>query len=283
MMEYRALGKTGEKLSVIGFGGIIVMNETPEQAQAQVDRAVESGVTYFDVAPSYGNAEERLGPALEPYREDCFLACKTGQWKKAAAWEELKRSLDLLKTDHFDLYQHHGVSSRADVETILGPGGALECFLEAREQGLVKHLGFSAHSEEAALALLEGYPYDSVLFPVNWVIWHHGHFGHQVVAKTEELGIGLLAIKTLGKRRWAEGEEHSWPKCWYKPLDTLEEAVTGVRFTLSKPVTAAVSPSHAELLWLMLDAWERFTPMSEEEANALAPQAEELEPFFVAP
>ena len=118
MMEYRALGKTGEKLSVIGFGGIIVMNETPEQAQAQVDRAVESGVTYFDVAPGYGNAEERLGPALEPYREDCFLACKTGQREKAAAWEELKRSLDRLKTDHFDLYQHHGVSSMADVATI---------------------------------------------------------------------------------------------------------------------------------------------------------------------
>ena len=122
-LERRALGRTGEKLSVIGFGGIVVMDATTEQAAARVRAAIEAGVNYFDVAPSYGNAEDMLGPALEPHRKGVFLACKTQGRTKEAATLELDRSLRKMRTDHFDLYQHHAVTKKADVETILGPGG----------------------------------------------------------------------------------------------------------------------------------------------------------------
>ncbi|NQT18211.1 MAG: aldo/keto reductase [Planctomycetes bacterium] len=269
-MDKRKLGRTGEELSVIGFGGIVVTNETPAAAARLVSEAIDRGINYFDVAPSYGNAEERLGPALKPYRESVFLACKTGQRKAAEAREELHRSLSRLCTDHLDLYQHHGVSTVQDAEEILGPGGAMETFLDAKEAGLIRYIGFSAHSEEAALLMLDRFPFDSVLFPVNFACWHQGHFGSRIMSRASELGVGRLALKALARRPWTEGEERKWPKCWYCPVDDLDDAKVAVRFALSKPITAAVGPSHAELLWLACDAASHFTPMSEEEESAIA-------------
>jgi len=162
-IEKRALGKTGEMLSMIGFGGIVVDKATTEQAASRVREAIDYGINYFDVAPSYGNAEEMLGPALEPYRKDVFLACKTGERKKDGARRELEQSLKRLHTDHFDLYQLHAVTTLEDVDTIFGKDGALETFVEARDEGKVKYLGFSAHSVEAAMALM-----DLILIPSSF-------------------------------------------------------------------------------------------------------------------
>ena len=279
-MERRLLGRTGESLSVVGFGGIVVMNEEPAAAARLVAQAVDRGISYFDVAPTYGNSEERLGPALEPYRRSVFLACKTTQRTKDQAEKELQRSLKLLRTDHFDLYQHHGVKTLEEVEQILGPGGAMEAFLAAREKGLIRFIGFSAHTEEAALALMERFPFDSILFPFNWVCWHQSHFGPRVLGKAQELGIGALALKTLAKRKLKEDEQKKWPKCWYAPVDTPEEASLALRFTLSRPITAATSPSHAELLWWACDTADRLRPLSQEEEAQVAKLSEGLEPIF---
>jgi aryl-alcohol dehydrogenase-like predicted oxidoreductase len=279
-MERREFGKTGEKVSVVGFGGIICMNEEPTEAKKLVSQAVDRGITYFDVAPSYGNAEERLGPALAPYRKKVFLACKTGKRTAAESETELEHSLARLKTDHVDLYQHHAVTTLDDVETIMGPGGAMETFVKARAAGRVRFLGFSAHTEEAALALMDRFAFDSVLFPVNWTCWLASGFGEKVLHKAEKKGMARLALKTLAKRTWAEGEEKAWPKCWYKPVDTYEEATRAVRFTLSKPVTAAVSPGHAQLLWWMCDAAEHARPLSAREEEALAEEARGLAAIF---
>ena len=277
----RPLGKTGEKLSIVGFGGIVVMNETQESANQLVAQAIERDINYFDVAPSYGNAEERLGPALEPYRDSVFLACKTQQRTKAGAEAELQQSLERLRTDHFDLYQFHAVKSLIDVKVIVGKGGAMEAFLEAREKGLIRHIGFSAHSEQAALDLLDRFEFDSVLYPINWVCWHRGNFGPSVVAKAEEQGIGILALKALAKQK-RSGQFKEWPKCWYEPVNSAKEAALGLRFTLSRPVTAAVSPSYAELLWWECDAAEVYEPLSQQEEAQLAEQSKELSPIFTA-
>jgi aryl-alcohol dehydrogenase-like predicted oxidoreductase len=259
-MEKRSLGKTGERLSVIGFGGIVVRDEPPPKAAEHVARAIERGINYFDVAPTYGNSEERLGPALQPYRDQVFLACKTEQRAAKEAAAELHCSLARLKTGHFDLYQLHGVSSLEQAEQILAPGGALEAFTQARQQGLIRHIGFSAHSEEAALRLLDAFPFDSVLLPINLFCWREGGFGPRVCEKAVQKGTGILALKCLAKRPWREGEGRKWPKCWYAPVDTVAEAKIALAFTLSQPVTAAVSPSHAELLWLACDALEALGP-----------------------
>lgn len=180
-MEYRTLGQTGQKLSVIGFGGIVVTETPQDEANRLVASAVARGVNYFDVAPSYGDAEDRLGPALRPHRDGVFLACKTGMRDAVGARAELESSLAKMHTDHFDLYQLHAMTKMEDVETVLGPGGAMETFLRARDEGKVKYLGFSAHSTEAAVALLDRFPFDSVLFPLNFCTYLEGNFGPQVV------------------------------------------------------------------------------------------------------
>lgn len=197
-IERRTLGKTGRKLSVIGFGGLVLKNSTPAQAAEWVRQAFEAGVNYFDVAPSYGNSEERLGPALEPYRREVFLACKTTQRRRAEAAAELERSLSRLRTDHFDLYQLHAVTRLDEVETILGPGGAIEAFEDARQAGKIRLIGFSAHSVEAAQALMERREFDTILFPVNYATWHAGNFGPQV-------------LETARKRKMASSPSKPWP------------------------------------------------------------------------
>jgi aryl-alcohol dehydrogenase-like predicted oxidoreductase len=279
-VERRELGTTGEKLSVVGFGGIVVMEETTEDAQRFVDEAIDRGVNYFDVAPTYGNAEERLGPALKPWRSGVFLACKTTERTKAGASKELARSLQRLKTDHFDLYQLHGVVSMDEVKSILAPGGALEAFVAAREKGLVRFLGFSAHSEEAACALLDAFPFDSVMFPVNYVTWLKGNFGPRVVDAARRRGAGVIALKALAQAKLDKGEHRPWSKCWYKPVDTPEEASLALRFTLSQPVTAALSPSHVELLRWQMDAADNLSPLSEAEMTYLKEKAAGIRPLF---
>jgi len=112
-------------LSIIGFGGIVVKDAKPEDASVLVKLAIDSGINYFDVAPSYGDAEIKLGPALEPYRKNVFLACKTTKRTKDESRAELEQSLQHLRTDHFDLYQLHAVTTIEDVNTIFGPDGAI--------------------------------------------------------------------------------------------------------------------------------------------------------------
>ena len=143
----------------------------PGVAANLVAEAVDRGINYFDIAPSYGNAQERLGPALAPYRNKCFLACKTEGRMKDDSRAQLEESLKLLKTDHVDLYQFHALTKMADLDKVLGPGGAMETMEAAKKEGKIRFIGFSVHSVETALAALDRYNFDTVLFPVNWVLY----------------------------------------------------------------------------------------------------------------
>ncbi len=280
-IERRALGRTGERLSVIGFGGIVVMNASTEEAARRVAAAVDRGVNYFDVAPSYGNAEQMLGPALQPYRKGVFLACKTTERGRDGARKELENSLKTLRTNHLDLYQLHAVTTMEDVERIFGPGGAMETFLAARKEGLTRFLGFSAHSVEAALALMTRFDFDTILFPTNAATWHAGNFGPQVLAQAQEKRMGILALKAMARGPWPAGADRSrYPKCWYEPLSEPADALAGLRFTLSHPVTAAIPPGDERLFALALDLASRFTPLSADEARAIKERALTTTPLF---
>ncbi len=282
-MEKRSLGKTGEKLSIIGFGGIVVMNATPEQASARVKEAIDYGINYFDVAPSYGNAEIMLGPALEPFRKDVFLACKTGERGKEGSRKELEQSLRNLRTDHFDLYQLHAVTTLKDVDKIFSQGGAMETFLEAREEGKVRFLGFSAHSVEAALELMSRFSFDTVLFPFNYATWYAGNFGPLVMEKAKEQGMGILALKAMAKRPWQEGATKTVSKTWYEPNTDPEEANMGLRFTLSHPVTAAIPPGDEKLFSLALKLALDFKPLNNDEIIKVKEKGLITEPLFRYP
>ena len=269
-IEKRSLGKTGKMLSVIGFGGIVVRGATPEQASQRVKEAIDAGINYFDVAPSYGDAEAKLGPALEPYRKDVFLACKTQGRTKAESRAELEESLKRARTDHFDLYQFHAVNTVEDVKTILGPGGAMETFLEARKEGKIRLIGFSAHAVESALALIEGFDFDTILFPINYVTWNAGDFGPQVLEKAKQKKMGILALKAGVKGPWPQGAARKkYPKCWYEPLTTPEDIRMGFRFTLSHPVTAAIPPGDENLFKIAMQEAGNITPLNKDEVDSI--------------
>jgi predicted aldo/keto reductase-like oxidoreductase len=282
-MEKRALGKTGEKLSILGFGSFVLDKSTPEQAAQWVREAYEAGINYFDVAPTYGIAEERLGPVLAPYRKNVFLACKTTQRSKNEANTELEQSLTRLRTDHVDLYQLHAVTTLAEVEQIFGLSGAIHAFESAKKAGKTRFLGFSAHSVESALALMDRYAFDTILFPVNYATWHAGNFGPQVLAKAQAKQMGILAIKALAKRPWQKGAPRTAPKCWYEPFTQPDEAMLALRFTLSHPVTAAVTPADEKCMQLALSLAPKFTPLSAAEAEAIKKNAMTQEPIFRYP
>jgi aryl-alcohol dehydrogenase-like predicted oxidoreductase len=278
----RTLGKTGEKLSIIGFGGIVVMDETTGQASNIVAEAVDRGINYFDVAPSYGNAQERLGPALAPYRKNCFLACKTEGRTKEDSRKQLEESLRLLKTDHVDLYQFHALTKMTELDQVLGPGGAMETMEAAKKEGKIRYIGFSVHSAETAVAALERYPFDTILFPVNWVLFSQANFGPQILKKAQEKGVGILALKAMAKTTWPadQKKDHPEPKCWYQPATFPDQASLGLRWTLGHPITAAIPPGDEKYFRLAMEVAQNYKPLEPHEEQALLSGGKGLEPIF---
>jgi aryl-alcohol dehydrogenase-like predicted oxidoreductase len=279
----RRLGKTGEELSIIGFGGIVVMNEEQPEARNIVSEAFDRGINYFDVSPDYGNAEERLGPALAPYRNRSFLACKTNGRMKDDSRADLEASLRRLQTDHFDLYQFHALTKMSDLDKVLGPGGAMETMEAARKEGKIRYIGFSVHSQETAVAALNRYPFDTVLFPLNFVLWTQAKFGPGILETAQQKGVGVLCLKSMAKTVWPAAEAHdhpSAPKCWYQPAALPHEASLGLRWTLSHPITAAIPPGDERYFRVAMDVAQNYTPLGAEEEQALLTGAQSVEPFF---
>ncbi len=284
-MERRAYGNTGSELSIVGLGGVVLVGMSQPEADAIVGEAIDRGVNYFDVAPSYGQDQEterRLGPALKAHRDGVFLACKTGRRDAEGAAAELRRSLEYLQTDHFDLYQLHAITTREEVERALGPGGAMEAIVEAQRQGQVRHIGFSAHSVEAAFYALDHFPFASALFPINFVTFYEGDFGPQIIAKAQEKGAARLALKAMARTNWKEGADRPYPHCWYEPLTDPRLAELALRFTLSQPITAAVPPGDPRLFRLAMDLADGFRPITDEETDELRAYAKGLQPIFKA-
>jgi len=277
----RTLGKTGEQLSIIGFGGIVVMDDSPGGSANIVAEAHDRVINYFDVAPSYGNAQERLGPALAPYRNKSFLACKTEGRMKDDSRRQLEESLRLLKTDHVDLYQFHALTKMTDLDKVLGPGGAMETMEAAKKEGKIRFIGFSVHSAETALAAMDRYNFDTVLFPVNFVLFTQAGFGPQILKKAQEKNMGILALKGMAKTVWPAGEkDHPQPKCWYQPAAYPDEASLGLRWTLGHPITAAIPPGDERYFRLAMDVAQNYKPLEPHEEQALLSGAHGAEPIF---
>jgi predicted aldo/keto reductase-like oxidoreductase len=283
-LRKRILGSTGEELSIVGLGGVVYMNEDQERVNRIVQEAIDNGVNYFDVAPSYGNAEELLGPALKPFRDQVFLACKTQKRDRGGAEEELNQSLQKLQTDHLDLYQLHALKEIREVDQALGWRGAMDAILKARDEGKIRFIGFSAHSTGAALRAMDKFDFDTILFPVNYVCFYKAGFGPEVIRKAQEKKMGILAIKGLARQPWPEGAQRDqWPKAWYQPITNPGEAYLAFRFTLSQPITATVPPGDIRLFRQALEIAHSFALINNKEERQLKEMAMSLEPLFPLP
>ncbi len=197
----RPLGKTGVNVTMLGLGTWLgaMQNGTPEEALAVATRALDLGITYFDTAPSYGASEERLGEALEGRRRDIFLATKTHERSYDGSMQLLEDSLKNLRTDFVDLWMLHNVATEGEMETVFAPGGALEAALQARDQKLVRFIGFSGHFDPAIqVEMIRRFDFDTVLCPVNAADWQRQPFLEMVLPQAVKKNMGIIGMKTLG-------------------------------------------------------------------------------------
>jgi predicted aldo/keto reductase-like oxidoreductase len=222
-------GKTGVRVTRIAQGGARMdLHPTVQEAAAHVRRVYDMGVSYFDCAHSYwdGRAEEAYGLGLDGVRKNIFLTSKSGKRTRKEAEVELGLTLKAMRTDHLDLWQMHGVGTKAEVEKILGPGGALEAFEAAKKAGKCRFFGFTGHFDpETHAALLKAYPHwDTVLMPIHAADHAYLSFEKTALPVAVEMGIGIQAIKVFCKAFLLRS---------LSPTECL-------RYTLSRPVHVAV-------------------------------------------
>jgi aryl-alcohol dehydrogenase-like predicted oxidoreductase len=283
-MEKRRLGRTGHMSSLIIMGTAAFGRIAQDEADAAIDLALAHGVNHIDVAPSYGDAELRVGPWMPRIRKQIFLGSKTTKRSKQEAWDEMQNTLKRLQVDKVDLYQFHAVTTFADLEAIFAPGGALEAFVEAKKQGLTTYLGMTGHGLDAPriqMEALKRLDLDTVMFPLNFVLMANPVFRKDVedlLALCAQRDVGVQCIKSICKAPWGERERRYRP--WYEPFDDLAMIKNSIRFTLSQPITGAPSSADARLWPAIFDAADRFVPMSKEEQEALIARSGEFEPLW---
>ncbi len=269
----RVLGRTGQAISILGFPGLALSRLSQEESNTACRRAFDLGCNYFDVAPAYGDAEVKMGPALQGWRDKVFLSGKTKRRDAKGAREELERSLLRLKTDHFDLYQLHHIRYPAEVKEALGPGGAMETLLKAREEGKVRWLGFSAHTTRGAVALMQGFRFDTVMFPINFVEYFTIDFGKPILSLAKEQGAAVIAIKPTSAGAWAPDAERK-RQWWYPTLETVEDLGLALRFTLSlDPVVTGIPVSFVDVFEKSIQAVRGYQPVTEAEVAQLRERA----------
>ncbi len=281
-MHTRRLPQLDRDLSVLGFGGIVLTDRPQPECNDEVAKAIDAGFTYFDVAPQYGNAQQLMGPALEPYRDQVTLACKTLERTADGAARELDDSLKKLHTDHFDIYQLHSMTTPEDVDTVLGPGGALETFEKARDAGKVRLIGFSAHNEDAALRLIETGRFDTMLYPLNFTMFDAGVFGPRALPAAVEKGMAVFALKAMARGKLGPKQQRNAPKCWYHAETRPDIAGLLLRYTLGLPgVIAALPPGQPELFHIACShADQATTPLTDAEVQTLRDAMKDEAPIF---
>lgn len=286
-MDTRRFGRTGHMSTVAIFGAFALSSFSADEqdlADNVMETVIEAGVNHIDVAPSYGQAEARLGPWLARERDRFFLGCKTTERSKAGAAADLRESLARLRVDHFDLYQLHAITSMEELDAVTGPGGALEAIREAQEAGLTRFIGITGHGVEAPtvfLEALERFDFASVLFPINFILYANPAYRESANALLDvcrEREVGTMIIKAVAKGPY--GEKEPTHNTWYEPFTDPEMIQEGVNFALSQDVTGICTPGDARLLPEVLNACENFLALAPSQQEALIATGANYEPLF---
>jgi aryl-alcohol dehydrogenase-like predicted oxidoreductase len=273
-MEYRRLGRLDHRSSVLLYGAAALASVEQEVADRSILEALDAGINHFDVAASYGDAELRLGPWMPRIRDRIFLATKTGERSREAAWSQINASLERLQTERLDLLQLHAVGDLEDLDRAVGPGGALEAATRAVDEGIVDAVGITGHGSEAPAVHLEAlrrFPFATVLTPLNPVLWRDAAYRASYEALAEEVhrqDAGLMIIKTISRRNWPDGPEGAPYTTWYEPLDGKERIRAAVSWVLAhKEITGLATAGDIRLLGATIAAEENR--ISAEEAEAV--------------
>ncbi len=285
MIEKRPFGRTGHQSTCTIFGAAALGRVTQDEADRTLEVLLHYGVNHIDTANSYGEAEKRIGPWMDRHRNDFFVATKTENRTYEGAREHLHRSLDLLRTDHIDLWQMHILVKPEDWEIAMGPGGALEAFVEAKEQGLVRFLGVTGHETSIARMhrrSLERYDFDAVLLPYNYALMQNPQYAADFEGLLEickQRNVAVQTIKSLSRGRW--GDKPQTSATWYEPFTEQSDIDLAVQWVLRRPGIFLNTAGDIHLLPKILDAASRFDPaevpadIDEQIANLIR------EPLFV--
>jgi aryl-alcohol dehydrogenase-like predicted oxidoreductase len=284
MIPLAPFGHTGHLSTRAIFGAAAFYSATQAEADPVLDVLLEYGINHIDTAASYGEAEKRLGPWMPRQRDRFFLATKTEERTRQGARESLHRSLDRLQTDHVDLFQIHNLSDPQEWAIALGPGGALEAFIEAREQGLTRFIGITGHGLNIAALhrkALDRFAFDSVLLPYSYILMQNPQYAADMEALLQvchERNIAVQTIKGITRSPW-----HDRPhtrNTWYEPLEDQADIDKAVHWVLGNPITFLNTAADIQLLPKVLAAASRFTvrPADEDMQTLLRKQA--MEPLF---
>ena len=283
-METRLLGRTGHRSTVAILGGFAFSEATRVETDTAMETVIEAGVNHLDVAPTYGHAEEMLGPWLARERARFFLGCKTMERDKEGAARELRESLARLQVDHFDLYQIHAITTEEELQQVLRPGGAVEALVEARDQGLTRWLGITGHGPEIPtimLQALEQFPFDTVLFPINFIQYTQQTYriqSEQLLDLCRERQVGTMIIKAIAKGEW--GEQPQRLNTWYQPFEDPDMIQAGVDFALSQPVTGICTAGELSLLPDVLQACQSYQRLTPAEQQRMIESGRKYQPLF---
>ncbi|MBN2115741.1 MAG: aldo/keto reductase [Anaerolineales bacterium] len=283
-METRRFGRTDHRSTVAVFGTAAFWEISQEDADKVMESVIAAGINHIDVAPSYGQAEIRIGPWMPRERERFFLGCKTMERTKEGAWNEMQASLQRLQTESFDLYQCHAVTTLEELDAITMKGGALEAFVEARRAGLTKFIGITGHGADAPKIYLEAlrrFDFDSVMFPLNFVQMANPEFrkhAEELIAVCKAKDVGTLIIKSITKAPW--GERQHTATTWYEPFDRSAEIQPAVNFVLSHDVTGLCTAGDTRVLPLVIRACENFSRLSQADMEEMIKSGKQFEPLF---
>jgi len=278
-------GRTGHLSTRAIFGAAALSQVTQEEADKTLELLLEYGINHIDTAASYGDAELRIGPWMQEHRQHFFLATKTEKRTYTEAKEELYRSLERLQVDYVDLWQMHFLVEEDAWQTAMGPDGALEAFIEAKESGLARHLGVTGHELQVTNfhhRSLECYDFDSVLLPYNPVLMKNSAYSEgfeKLISICQERTIAVQTIKSISRGHWKDKEKIR--ATWYEPYEDQAHIDAIVHWVLSRPGIFLNAVGDIYLLPKVLDAVQRFddTAVQTDFEDAIAQI--EVDPLFV--
>jgi aryl-alcohol dehydrogenase-like predicted oxidoreductase len=290
-MPTRNLGKTGYKVGIFSLGGQAALERANnfDAAVPMIERALDLGVNYIDTSSIYGGperwSEQYVGRVMARRRDQAFLATKTKERTREGSLRMIEKSLELLNTDHVDLWQLHDIGTMTDVNQIFAKGGALEALLEMQDQKVVRYLGVTGHYRpDALIEAISRHPFDAILMAMNAADPHHYSFNETLLPLAVEKQMGIIGMKIPGRGRilstWTpppiEQQKHSWEGM---TIQTSSPGTLKMReamyYSLSRPVsTVIIGCDTVAQLEENVQLARAFTPLNEKQQTELVARVE---------
>ncbi|ETW94603.1 aldo/keto reductase [Candidatus Entotheonella palauensis] len=286
MIPKQSFGQTGHQSTRTIFGAAALSRANQDEADRTFEVLFQYGINHIDTAARYGDSELLIGPWMAKHRQDFFLATKTRERTYQGAWDNLRRSLERLRADSVDLLQMHNLVDPEEWDVAMGPGGALEALIEARDQGLIRFIGVTGHGlaiPSMHLRSLERFNFDSVLLPYNYMMMQNPQYAADFKALLKvchERQIAFQTIKSLARGPWDEKTRNR--NTWYEPIESQGDIDHAVHWVLSQPGIFLNTAGDINLLPKVLDAASRFEAEPSDETMQDSAVRLGLEPLFTA-